>query len=51
MYKLMRGNKVIDTFDLFSDAWVYARLYYNFITYIKDMNSGECHMVIPAFIN
>jgi hypothetical protein len=48
MYKLVCRGKVIDTFDLFSEAWVYARLYMTHVSHIIDLVSKEYHLVIPV---
>ena len=48
MYKLICRGKLIDTFDLFSEAWVYARLYMTHVSHIIDVKSDDYHLVIPV---
>ncbi len=48
MYKLICRRKLIDTFDLFSEAWVYARLYMTHVSHIIDVKSDDYHLVIPV---
>ena len=50
MFRLIQRGKIIDTFDLFSEAWCYAKLYVRHYSLIEDMQTKDYWVIEPTIL-